>query len=106
MSKDEIIDMIKEIGTLEDETERRTRLASLSNEVSTIYDERDTLKTENNSYQEDNEKLRSANMELFLQIGGRKTDEEIQTNSTGIHEETIEPRKFENLFNEKGELKL
>lgn len=106
MSKDELIDMIKEIGTLEDETERRTRLATLSNEVSSVYDERDTLKTENNTYQEDNEKLRSANMELFLQIGGNKSAEEIQRDTTGINDEKIEPRKFEDLFNEKGEIKL
>lgn len=106
MSKDELIDMIKEIGTLEDETDRREKLATLSNEVETIYNEREQLKTSNDSYKEDNEKLRSANMELFLQIGGNKTDEEIQRDTTGINEEKVEPRKFENLFNEKGDIKL
>ena len=106
MGKDELINLIKEIGTLEDETERRTKLATLSNEVDSMYEQNKELKTSNDTYKEDNEKLRSANMELFLQIGGNKSDEEIQRNTTGINEENIEPRKLENLFNGKGDIKL
>lgn len=105
MDKQGFLDKLKAVGTSEDEVDRRTILAELTDEVSRIYDENTSLNESNQSYIEDNEKLRSANMQLFLQVGANKTQEEVNENITGVKDDTPEPRKFENLFNNEGGLK-
>ena len=106
MDKQAFLDKLKEIGTSEDETVRRDIIADLTDEVSRVYDENSSLTESNKSYVEDNEKLRSANMKLFLRVGEEKTPQEINENKTGVkNEPTPEPRKFSDLFNDKGGLK-
>lgn len=102
MDKAEFLNKIKEIGTCEDEATRRTLLTEMSDDVSTLYDRADKLETENKDYIERNEKLRKANMELFLQVG-----EDRKPNEPNPNEEPPEQpkRKFEDLFNEKGDIK-
>lgn len=112
MDKNEFLKAIKKIGTTEDITEIRTQLTELSDKVGEVFDSNVTLTEQNSNYQkdidsykEDMEKLRSANMKLFLRVGSEKTEQEITKEKTGIDETKIEPRKFEDLFNEKGGLK-
>lgn len=105
MDKQEFLDKLKEIGLSEDMVEIRTMVSELTDEVSRVYDENSTLTESNKSYIEDNEKLRSANMQLFLRVGEDKTPKEINEDKTGVKEETTEPRRFENLFDDKGGLK-
>ena len=81
-------------------------ISELTDEVSRVYDENSTLTESNKSYLEDMEKLRSANMQLFLRVGENKTPDEINKDKTGVKDEpTPEPRKFESLFDDKGGLK-
>ena len=103
MTKQEILDMLTEIGTCEDEVQRRTMLANVSNEVSTVFDTNATLTDANAQYATDNETLRSANLHLFLQVGQKQKDVK-QIDGTG-DEQPKEKLKFEDLFNEKGEIK-
>lgn len=105
MDKQGFLDKLKAVGTSEDEVERRTILSELTDEISRVYDENSSLSESNKSYIDDNEKLRSANMQLFLQVGANKTQEEIKENITGVKDDTPEPRKFEDLFNNEGGLK-
>lgn len=106
MDKDSFLEAIKQIGTCEDEVERRTKLTELSEGVVNIFDLNTELESKNTSYKEDNEKLREANMQLFLRVGSNKTEEELKKDKTGIkEEEEITPRKFSDLFDEKGNLK-
>lgn len=106
MDKEKFIEAIQNIGKCEDEVERRTLLAKLSDDTSTIFDENATLKTEKEKYEADNEKLRQANMDLFLRVGSEKSKEEQIKDSTGIDTKPpAEKRKFEDLFNEKGGIK-
>jgi regulator of replication initiation timing len=105
MNKEEFLDKLKEIGTEEDEVARRTMLSDLTDEVTRVYDENSTLSEANTKYVEDNEKLRSANMQLFLKVGANKTEKEVNEDKTGIKEDKVEPRRFENLFDDKGGLK-
>jgi regulator of replication initiation timing len=105
MEKQDFLDKLKAVGTSEDEVERRTILSELTDEVTRVYDENSSLSESNKSYIDDNEKLRSANMKLFLQVGENKTVEEVKENITGVKDNTPEPRKFENLFNNEGGLK-
>ena len=105
MNKDEFLEMIKQIGTIEDDTERRTKLTELTDGVSNIFDSIEDLTEKNKNYEEDNEKLRNANMQLFLRVGANKTEKEIQEDQIGKTEEEKDPRKFEDLFDDKGNLK-
>lgn len=105
MDKQEFLDKLKDIGLSEDDVERRKMLSELEDEVTRVYDENSNLTKSNQSVLEDNEKLRSANMQLFLRVGENKTSQEINEDKTGVKEQAKEPRKFENLFNEKGGLK-
>lgn len=105
MNKEEFLDKLKEIGTEEDEVARRTMLSDLTDEVTRVYDENSTLSEANTKYEEDNEKLRSANMQLFLKVGANKTEKEVKEDKTGIKEDKTDPRRFEDLFDDKGGLK-
>lgn len=99
MDKDNFNTLIQQIGACEDEVQRRELLATLSDDVSPIFDNVNNLTEQNRSLSEDNEALRSANMKLFLRVGN-KTEEDIPPK-----EEKKEKLKFENLFNEKGGIK-
>ena len=102
MDKAEFLNKIKEIGTCEDEATRRTLLTEISDDVSNVYDRAEKLETENQSYIDANERLREANMKLFLQVG----EDRKPTEPTPETEEPEAPkRKFEDLFNEKGDIK-
>lgn len=105
MDKQEIIDLIKEIGTIENDVERREKLTTLTEEVSSSMDKLEELTNTNTALTEDNEILRSANMKLFLKVGEPKTDEEIKRADTGIENKETTKREFTDLFNEKGGIK-
>ena len=104
MDREELLGIITGIGTCEDEGERRTQLDSLRDNINTLFDENEKLIKENTDYATANENLRSANMDLFLQLGEKKSPKEKTKTETGLEQEP-EKRKFEDLFNEKGELK-
>lgn len=99
MDKVTFLDKIKQIGSCEDETQRRELLAQLQEDGEKDYDELSTLKQTNESLSYDNESLRSANMKLFLRIGDHRQAD--QTDET----EDKPKREFKNLFDEKGALK-
>ena len=109
MDKDKFLEVITQIGTIEDDVERRTLLTNLSDEVSKVFDEKDTLNTMITSLQDEvkttSEKLTKAqaeNYNLFKRIGTQKTGAEINVSSTGVKEEDEKPkRKFEDLFKEE-----
>ena len=105
MNKDKILETITTIGTIEDEVERRELLSQLSETVTELYDSTEKANATAEKYTAENEKLREYNNKLFLRIGEQRTPEEIKKSSTGVKEDKQEPRRFEELFNEKGDLK-
>lgn len=110
MDKTKFIEVITQIGTIEDDVERRTLLTNLSDEVSKVFDEKDSLNTMIASLQDEvkttSDKLTKAqaeNYNLFKRIGTQKTSAEINNNSTGLQEDKPkEKRKFEDLFKKEG----
>jgi sorbitol-specific phosphotransferase system component IIA len=103
MDKESLKARITEIGTCEDEAQRRELLTALGEDVSKELEEYSVVKKSNEDLTKDNEDLRSANMKLFLRLGEHKTPEEI-AKSKG--EETPEEKKdFKDLFDEKGNIK-
>lgn len=101
MTREEYQDLIKQIGQCEDDAQRRELLVSLEESTTPLFDDVETLTQQNQNLTEDNESLRSANMKLFLRVGGRTRDD-IREDE---HNENTEKLKFEDLFNEKGGLK-
>ena len=110
MDKQTFLDTITQIGTIEDDVERRTLLTNLSDEISKVFDEKDTLNTMITSLQDEvkttSDKLTKAqaeNYNLFKRVGTQKSTDEINSSSVGVKDEPKEEkRKFEDLFKEEG----
>jgi regulator of replication initiation timing len=105
MDKETLISRITEIGTCEDEAQRRELLTAFQEEACNDYDEHETLRTANAELTQANEDLRSANMKLFLRMGEHKSQEEIAKSKGAEIPPTEEKKDFKDLFDEKGNLK-
>lgn len=101
MLKHEFEERMAEIGTCEDEVQRRTLIASLTTDVGGDYDERDTLSKQNEQLNADLDKAQKANMDLFLQVTAKKSPDP----DGGEPEPTPQKRNFDDLFDEKGAIK-
>ena len=99
MEKQELLDLLTEIGTTEDDATRRERLTALTDEVTTLFDNHATLATDKETLQGEITRLKASNHDLFMQVQKGKGDPEPPK------PEPQEKRKFENLFDEKGALK-
>lgn len=105
MDRQGFLDAITNIGTCEDDVQRRTLLTQLSDEVVKDYDTLTQLTETNKDLTAKNETLRDANMQLFLRVGGTKEnddDDEIEDQNKRKKDTKL---KFEDLFNEKGGIK-
>lgn len=104
MDKKEYSEKIMAIKKLTHETDDG-KIADLLSELSDGYGELsasfDDISLKNEKLTHDNESLRDTNMRLFLRVGqsypGGGNDEQLETDKP--------KRSFEDLFNEKGELK-
>lgn len=119
MDRDELIKQITDIGTIEDDAERRSKLTELTDNINNIFDTNEKLTKDYNDIVEknkqieeekkqitaDNDKLRDYNMQLFLRVGNEKTNDNNQTPNSDGAEGDEKKRDFKDLFNEKGGLK-
>ena len=106
MNREELLNSITQIGTCEDEIERRRLLTEVSDEVSKVYENVDNLNntieslnqtiTKNN---EDNERIRQENMRLFLKVEEQKTTKQVEQENLGTPK-PIEKLSFDDLFKE------
>lgn len=103
MTREELNNMLTQLGTCEDDAQRRNLITSVTDEVTNIYNANETLTNDNNRYKEDIKNLKSANYDLFLQVQNNGKPSGI-IDKTG-NEPPKEKRTFENLFDEKGKLK-
>lgn len=94
MDKDTFINSIKEIGSCEDSVERLSKLTDLQNEVSKIFDDKTGLETEVQTLKDsitdkdkEIQKARDYAMDMFLQVGKEKSDNQVKSEQTGIKEE-------------------
>lgn len=98
MTREELMQALTDLGTMDDGAERRNHLTAISDEVKAIFDSNETLTASNNKLGEDNKKLQEYNMQLFLRVGGQEKKPEEQKPP----EDNL---KYDDLFNEKGDLK-
>lgn len=97
LSKDEFMAKIQEIGTCEDDVQRKELLTELSGSISEVYDDNDTLSKANKQYEEDNEILRKANNKLWLETTSN-TEGEKETDPEEKEEKEEEKLSFDDLF--------
>lgn len=102
MDKDTFLEKIKEVGAYETPEEMRAGLAEIQNGVSEIYDNNISLKEQHERDTIEMEAIRSANMKLFTQLGSDRTPAKQAEEETGLKQEPVERRKFEDLFDDKG----
>ena len=103
MDKDAFLEKIKEIGAYETPEEMRAGLAELSESASEVYDNNVKLSEQHERDTIEMEAIRQANMKLFTQLGTDKTPAKQAEEQTGLKQETVERRKFENLYDDKGD---
>lgn len=103
MDKETFTEKIKEIGSMESIEEVRAGLVELNKNVSDIYDTNATLTEQHEADIKEMEAIRQANMKLFTQLGSEKTPVKQAEEQTGLKQEPVERRKFENLFDDKGD---
>ncbi len=99
-TKDELLQRLTEIGTCEDDAQRRNLILAFQTDVGSICDDNDRLTTTNATLDTDNKQLREYNMKLFLSVG--QPAKQTQQTKTETDTDTL---RYENLFNEKGDLK-
>ena len=102
MDKDTFLAKVKEIGTMETPEEMRAGLAELQNGVTEIYDTNASLSEQHERDTIEMEAIRQANMKFFTQLGTETTPAKQAEEQTGLKQEPVERRKFENLFDDKG----
>lgn len=86
------------LGNLTDQAKVSTVLSELIEDYNAVIAEMETARTTAEKLTADNEKLRQANMNLFLKVGETKKEEETK------QDEDNKPT-FEDLFDEDGNLK-
>ena len=101
MLKEDFERRMSEIGTCEDDVERRTLIANLTTDVISDYSERDSLAEQVETLNADLDKTRQANMDLFLQVTAKKEPDDPHPEP----EPEPEKKKFSDLFDEKGAIK-
>lgn len=99
LNRDELVAKLTGIGASTDDAERRVLITELTDGLNEILDSHESLQAANTKYEADNKKLQEYNMQLFLKVGSQSKQPEIKT------EPAREVPKYEDLFNEKGELK-
>lgn len=97
MTREEMLQKLTEIGTCEDDAQRRAMLTEVTEGVNGVFDSNDNLTKSNSDFEAKNKKLQEYNMELFLKVGGQQKKDDPKPQG--------EPLKYENLFNEKGDIK-
>ena len=102
MDKESFDTKVKEIGEMETVEEMRAGLAELHNGVSEIYDTNKSLSEQHENDVKEMEAIRQANMKLFTQLGTDKEPAKQTEEETGLKQEPVKHRKFEDLFDDKG----
>lgn len=105
MNKQEYIERLQAIGTEADEAQRRELIAQMIEDGGNDYDDHAAAVAARDQALADNEDLRAANMRLFKRIGNPEQPGAAPGAPIGAEGAPQSKRKFESLFNEKGELK-
>lgn len=99
MNREELTQALTDIGTVTDDAQRRQLLTQVTAAVNELNQSIDTLTQSNTKFETDMAQLQKYNMELYLQVQGQRKSDPIEK------PEEKPVLKYEDLFNEKGEIK-
>lgn len=100
MNREELSQALTDIGTVTDEAQRRNLITQVTGAVNDLFQTNETLTQANTAFEQQVQQLQGYNMELYLQVQGqKKKDDPI------VQRVEKTPLKFENLFDDKGDLK-
>lgn len=102
MDKEAFLTKVQELGKLETPEEMRAGLVELQEGVTEVFDANANLTSQHEADTKEMEVIRQANMKLFTHLGTETTPAKQAEEQTGLKQETVERRKFENLFDNKG----
>lgn len=103
MERDELLTIVSNLRNgIENDEERETIFTQLTDGITDVYTRLDTSNSANSELTKCMEDLRKANMKLFQKIGSEPAGNEIKDPDP---EPEKPKRKFEDLFNEKGDFK-
>lgn len=103
MERDELLTIVSNLRNgIENDEERDNIFTQLTDGITDVYTRLDTSASANSELTRGMEELRKANMKLFQKIGSEPSGNEIKDPDP---EPTKAKRKFEDLFNEKGDFK-
>ena len=102
MDKEAFFTKIKEIGSMETPEEMRAGLGELSETAGEVFDSNQKLSEQHERDTIEMEAIRQANMKLFTQLGTDKEPAKQTEEETGLKQEPVKHRKFEDLFDDKG----
>jgi hypothetical protein len=112
MTKEEFLAKTKEISSnLNDQAKVNSLLTGLYEEYEKTFDSNTQLTSVNETLTTKNQELKEFNMDLFMKLGKQEKDQNNQENNNSFkmdegEEDKEKPKlKYEDLFNEKGELK-
>ena len=98
MDKDEMLAKIMDIGEKENLEEVRAELKEVHDAVESVYNTSAELTEQHERDTKEMEAIRQANMKLFTQLGTDKTPAKQVEEETGLKQETVNRRKFEDLL--------
>ncbi len=98
-----ILDQLLTMVTPENQANASELLVQLADGFNGVFTSNEDLTATNEKLTTDNERLRKVNTDLFLKVGEPNKDEKTPTQKKIEQEENKLP--FEDLFNEKGDLK-
>lgn len=101
--KSDLAKIFQDLGSMEKIEDIRVKAAEIQKDLELDYEEHDNVVSQNKQYETDIEDLRKANNKLFKMIGSPEDDP--AKKKTQEDDEGDKPLKFEDLFDEKGELK-
>lgn len=99
MDKKEFLEMMQNIGTCEDDVQRRSMLADLQEDIENVIDTNEKLTTDTANQRAEIERLQGENMKLYLKV----TSDDKEPDD--VPPAPKEKRKFEDLFNDNGGIK-
>lgn len=99
MTREELNQALTDIGTVTDDAQRRQLVTQVTAAVNELNQNIDTLTQSNTKFETDMAQLQKYNMELYLQVQGQKKSDPIEK------PEEKPVLKYEDLFDEKGEIK-
>mgnify|MGYP003321070357 CR=1 FL=1 len=102
MDRAEYLQLITDIGTCEDDAQRREMLTQLTDEAGNIFTQNEQLTEQNTNLAKQIDDVQAANMKLFLQVQDQKGG---SGNIDKPADPPAEKRKFSDLFDEKGAIK-